>query len=64
MIAESALALLFSHSELPEWVRKGGVLTPASALGDVLVKRLEASGQMSFESEVVLGQEGESRKSR
>ena len=64
MIAESALTLLLSQSELPDWVHEGGVLTPASALGDVLVKRLEASGQISFESEVVLGREAESRKTR
>jgi short subunit dehydrogenase-like uncharacterized protein len=64
MIAEGALSLLLAQSELPEWARKGGVLTPASALGDVLVKRLEASGQMSFESEVVLGRETEDRKTR
>ena len=63
MLAESALSILLSHSELPQWVRGGGVFTPASALGDTLVKRLEASGRMAFESEVVLGG-GESKKSR
>ncbi|KAI0686268.1 Saccharopine dehydrogenase-domain-containing protein [Cytidiella melzeri] len=64
MAAESALTLLLSQSELPEWARKGGVLTPGSALGDALVKRLEASGQISFESEVVLGRETETRKTK
>ena len=39
MLGESALALAFGprHSE-------GGVLTPATALGDVLVDRLRAAG--------------------
>ena len=64
MLAESALSILLSHSELPQWVRGGGVFTPASALGDTLVKRLEASGRMAFESEVVLGPGDESKKTR
>lgn len=64
MLAESALSLLLSYSELPHWVKDGGVFTPASALSDVLVKRLEASGRMTFESEVVLGPGEESRKTR
>lgn len=54
MVSESALALLLSYSDLPEFARGGGVLTPASALGDVLVKRLTASGRMTFESEQIL----------
>ena len=62
MISESALGLLCSHSELPEHVRQGGIFTPATALGDVIVKRLEATGRMSFEGEVIL--EEESRKTR
>ncbi|KAI0343620.1 NAD-P-binding protein [Trametopsis cervina] len=62
MVAESALALLLSKSELPELAQQGGILTPASALGDVLVKRLEASQLMSFESEVILGSQTENRK--
>ena len=57
MIAESALALLLQYSELPQWVQEGGVLTPATALGDVLVKRLEATGKMDFTSEVIVGPE-------
>ena len=53
MISESALALLLEHDALPAWVRKGGVLTPSTALGDVLVQRLEKTGRMSFKSELV-----------
>ncbi|HEY0530004.1 MAG TPA: saccharopine dehydrogenase NADP-binding domain-containing protein [Actinoplanes sp.] len=42
MLGESALALAFSRDELPP--SEGGVLTPATALGDVLVDRLRAAG--------------------
>ena len=55
MISEAALALLLDHSSLPHWVQDGGVLTPSTALGDVLVERLEKSGRMEFKSEVVVG---------
>lgn len=64
MISEAALAILLSHAELPDAAKEGGVLTPASALGDVLVQRLQDSGRFEFESEVILGQDEESRKSR
>ncbi|EKM53778.1 uncharacterized protein PHACADRAFT_260290, partial [Phanerochaete carnosa HHB-10118-sp] len=64
MISEAALALLLSRAELPDVAREGGVLTPASALGDVLVKRLQNSGRFEFESEVILSEEDESRKTR
>ncbi|GJE97550.1 saccharopine dehydrogenase-domain-containing protein [Phanerochaete sordida] len=62
MIAEGALALLLAHGALPEHVREGGVLTPASALGDVLVQRLRESGRFEIESGVV--DAVESRKTR
>ncbi|WP_228488934.1 hypothetical protein [Raineyella fluvialis] len=39
MLAESALCLAFDAPRLP---RRSGVLTPATALGDVLVERLQA----------------------
>ena len=64
MISESALAILLNYDELPEVAKEGGLLTPASALGDVLVKRLESSGKITFESEVILGPGDESRKTR
>ncbi|KAH8110427.1 Saccharopine dehydrogenase-domain-containing protein [Phellopilus nigrolimitatus] len=51
MIAECALALL-APERLPALGREGGVLTPMTALGDVLIKRLAASGRFEFESEV------------
>jgi len=62
MVTECALALLLSRHELPSLGREGGVLTPTTALGDVLVRRLEETGKFNFHSEVVLN--GESRKSR
>ncbi|KAI0821295.1 Saccharopine dehydrogenase-domain-containing protein [Irpex lacteus] len=63
-ISESALSLHLHHSSLPSWVRQGGVLTPASAIGDVLVKRLEKSGLVQFESEVVVGGEADEDRKR
>jgi short subunit dehydrogenase-like uncharacterized protein len=42
MLGESALALAFDRDELPP--SEGGVLTPATAMGDVLVNRLRAAG--------------------
>ena len=64
MVSESALSVLLNYNELPEVAKEGGILTPASALGDVLVKRLEHSGKFTFESEVLLGPGDESRKTR
>ena len=42
MLGESALALALQRDDLPP--TPGGVLTPATALGDVLVDRLRAAG--------------------
>jgi short subunit dehydrogenase-like uncharacterized protein len=61
MLTESALALL-DASQLPVFARGGGVLTPVTGLGDVIVKRLEESGRFTFESEIL--EVGESRKRR
>jgi short subunit dehydrogenase-like uncharacterized protein len=44
MVCESALALVLNMDELPGGPAMGGVLTPASAFGDVLVRRLRAAG--------------------
>ncbi|KAI8978342.1 Saccharopine dehydrogenase-domain-containing protein [Trametes punicea] len=63
MTAECALGLLLEDDSLPVTARPGGVLTPATALGEVLVRRLQATGKMQFESEIVTGGE-ESRKER
>ena len=42
MLGESALALALDRDELPP--SEGGVLTPATGIGDALVKRLRAAG--------------------
>jgi short subunit dehydrogenase-like uncharacterized protein len=42
MLGESGLALAFDRDALPP--TDGGVLTPATALGDALVDRLRAAG--------------------
>jgi short subunit dehydrogenase-like uncharacterized protein len=44
MLCESALALALHLDELPGGRRHGGLLTPASGLGDVLVQRLRSAG--------------------
>lgn len=43
LLSESALALVENREELPQ-VMAGGILTPAVALGDILVKRLQRAG--------------------
>lgn len=68
MIAESALCFLLppvSESSkiqpgktgnvqaLPSLAQQGGVLTPVTAFGDVLIQRLEESGRFEFSSSVV-----------
>jgi len=42
MLSESALALVLDRADLPP--SPGGVLTPATGLGDALVRRLRAAG--------------------
>jgi short subunit dehydrogenase-like uncharacterized protein len=44
MVCESALALALNPDELPNLAGRGGVLTPATALGGVLVRRLREAG--------------------
>lgn len=44
MLCESALALATQIDDLPGGRKYGGLLTPASGLGDVLVQRLRAAG--------------------
>ncbi|TYJ58948.1 hypothetical protein B9479_000383 [Cryptococcus floricola] len=56
MIAESALSLILpppANTCLPPLAKKGGVLTPATAFGDVLLKRLEGSGNFEISSQIV-----------
>ena len=63
IISECALALALDDASLPPHAHIGGVLTPATALGSVLVSRLEAAGLVQFDSQIVRGNE-ESRKDR
>jgi short subunit dehydrogenase-like uncharacterized protein len=51
-ICESALCLVLDFDRLPGGVERGGVLTPATGLGDVLVERLRDAG-MQIEVEGV-----------
>lgn len=44
MLCESALALALHLDDLPGGRQHGGLLTPASGLGDVLVQRLRVAG--------------------
>lgn len=68
MISECALALLLppvsansrettatysAISTLPPLAQKGGVLTPMTAFGDLLVQRLQDTGVFEFSSSVV-----------
>jgi short subunit dehydrogenase-like uncharacterized protein len=47
MVAESALSIVKSHDSLPG--KQGGILTPATAFGQVLIDRLTHDGGMVFE---------------
>ena len=51
MISEVALGLLKDHERLTPLAKQGGSLTPATALGNVLVERLERTGKFSFSIE-------------
>lgn len=43
-LCESALCLILNSEELPGGKQRGGILTPATGLGDVLAKRLRQAG--------------------
>ncbi len=45
-LCESALCLALNSEELPGGQKRGGILTPATALGDVLAERLRKSGMV------------------
>jgi short subunit dehydrogenase-like uncharacterized protein len=52
-VCESALCLAVDFDRLPGGAARGGILTPATGLGDVLVKRLRRAG-MQLEVEIIL----------
>ncbi|KAG2366662.1 NAD(P)-binding protein [Suillus spraguei] len=62
MISECALALVLDGATLPHISSGGGILTPMTAFGDVLIERLRRSGHIDIESELLVGTE--SRKTR
>jgi short subunit dehydrogenase-like uncharacterized protein len=43
-VCESALALVLERDALPGGAARGGVLTPATGLGEVLAERLPLAG--------------------
>jgi len=49
---ETGTKKLDNISNLPPLARRGGLLTPISAFGDVLIKRLEETGMFEVSSEV------------
>jgi short subunit dehydrogenase-like uncharacterized protein len=51
-LCESALGLALNMDELPGGLQRGGILTPATGLGDVLVQRLRQTG-MKIEVEII-----------
>ncbi|WVR09607.1 hypothetical protein IAU60_006679 [Kwoniella sp. DSM 27419] len=63
LIAECALSLVLpaEGAELPQLAKQGGVLTPSTALGQVLVQRLNASGKVTTTSRIVEHTEGKKR---
>ncbi|KIJ67410.1 hypothetical protein HYDPIDRAFT_108169 [Hydnomerulius pinastri MD-312] len=58
MIAECALSLILDSADLPAFANRGGVLTPMTAFGDVLIERLKACSSISIESEVLAAGDG------
>lgn len=63
MISEAALALVQDQDLLPPFGKRGGVLTPMTAFGDVLIQRLNACGRISIESGVVPVEGGRAKAS-
>ena len=45
-LCESALSLIANTDALPGGYERGGVLTPATGLGEVLVERLREAGMI------------------
>ena len=75
MISESALSFLLplvSKSRkdkpkdnlhaLPPLAREGGILTPMTAFGDVLLERLEETGRFEFSSSIIGDDNAQGRK--
>nr|XP_019010531.1 uncharacterized protein I206_05003 [Kwoniella pini CBS 10737]OCF49312.1 hypothetical protein I206_05003 [Kwoniella pini CBS 10737] len=54
LLAESALSLVLSKDQLPTPAKKGGMLTPSIAMGDILIDRLNKSGKFEISSEILV----------
>jgi len=50
-LCESAFSLALNADQLPGGQQRGGILTPATGLGDVLVERLRKAGMRLETSE-------------
>ena len=53
MVSEVALSIILNKGILPPAAQQGGVLTPVTGVGEVLVNRLKESGRWEFESHIV-----------
>src|SRR5712671_673972 len=62
MVGESALALLFG--QLAPHAAGGGILTPMTAFGDHLIRRLEANERFEITSGIVDSSDEEVEESR
>lgn len=62
MVVESALTLLLD--ELPPLAAGGGVLTPMTALGDGLVRRLQANERIEIKTGLVANPDDDVEESR
>ena len=62
LVGESAIALLLD--ELPPLAKGGGLLTPITALGDNIIRRMKACGRFEITSGIVDGPDGEIEESR
>ena len=47
---------------LPPFAREGGILTPMTAFGEVLLQRLEETGRFEFSSTIVSDHDAQGRK--
>ena len=51
MLAESALSLSIAHDSISSIGKIGGVLTPSTAMGDILTERLRRYGKFEISTQ-------------
>ena len=61
LVGESAIALVLD--ELSPLAKRGGLLTPVTALGDHIIRRMETCGRFEILSGIVNGPDGEIEES-